>query len=90
MLWGIKYFKMYLDNGLKFKLITDYSALTWLMKNKKPPGRLARWVMYLQAFDFEVLHRKGKAHRKVDALSQPAFMNSRNVSETEDNEDNST
>jgi hypothetical protein len=62
MLWGIKYFKMYLDNGLKFKLITDHSALTWLMKIKEPTGRLARWVMYLQAFDFEVLHRKGKAH----------------------------
>ena len=52
MVWGIKYFKMYLDNVLKFKLITDHSALTWLMKIKEPTGRLARWVMYLQAFDF--------------------------------------
>ena len=34
-------------------------------------GRLARWSIYLQAYDFEILHRAGKLHCNADALSRP-------------------
>ena len=33
-------------------------------------GRLARWVLRLQAFDFEIRHRPGKANANADALSR--------------------
>jgi len=35
-----------------------------------PNGRLARWVMKLQEYDFKTEHRAGKKHQNVDSLSR--------------------
>ena len=59
--------------GTKFEVITDHSALVWLMNLKDPNGRLARWAIYLQSYDFEIIHRKGTNHTNVDALSRPVL-----------------
>jgi hypothetical protein len=40
------------------------------MKAKVPKGRRARWVMELQQYDFEVVHRSGKENKNADALSR--------------------
>lgn len=34
-------------------------------------GRLARWVLGLQPFDYKIIHRAGKKHMNADALSRP-------------------
>ena len=46
VLWAIKTFRVYLY-GKHFKLITDHSALKWLMSIKDPNGKLARWAILL-------------------------------------------
>ena len=69
VLLAIKTFRVYLY-GKHFKLITDHSALKWLMSIKDPNGKLARWEILLQTFDFEIIHRAGKKHANVDALSR--------------------
>lgn len=71
IIWAIKHFRIYLY-GRKFTIITDHSALQWLINLKDPTGRLARWSIYIQAFDFEIKHRSGKSHANVDALSRLA------------------
>ena len=73
VVWAVKYFRIYL-NGTKFLIVTDHSALKWLMTINDPTGRLARWSLYLQAYDFEIIHRKGKKHSNVDALSRPVLI----------------
>ena len=40
----------------------------------EPTGRLARWSLYLQTYDFEITHRNGKKHSNVDLLSRPILM----------------
>lgn len=55
-------------------MITDHFALVWLMSIKDPTARLARWAIYLQAYDFEIVHRKGKAHANADALNRPVLL----------------
>ena len=57
----------------KFKIVTDHSALQYLMKLKNPK-RLARWTIFLSQFDYEIVHRKGKKHCNADYLSQPVLM----------------
>jgi hypothetical protein len=73
VVWAIKQFRTYLY-GTKFEIITDHAALCWLMTINEPTGRLARWAIQLQAFEFSITHRKGKIHNNVDALSRPIMI----------------
>src|ERR1044071_9298639 len=74
VIWAIKHFQHYL--GLKpFQVVTDHSALKWLQTSKIPTGRRARWMMFLQQFDFEIVHRPGKANANADALSRVPEVN---------------
>lgn len=83
---AIEKFRPYLD-GTKFTVITDHSALQWLHKMKDPHGRLARWAMKLQQFNFEIVHRPGKSNTVPDALSRAVEssieVNSINIGETD-------
>ena len=57
--------------GEKFEIITDHAALKWLSTlGETGTGRLVRWALYLQAFDYQIKHRPGTAHANVDALSR--------------------
>jgi len=69
---SIKHFRVYL-HGAKFKVITDHSALSWLINIKDPTGRLARWAIYLQPYQYEIIYRKGSHHSNADALSRPVL-----------------
>ena len=66
--FGTQHFRVYLL-GRKFTISTDHSALSWL-HSMEPKGRIARWLMDLQEFDFEVKHRAGRVHNNADALSR--------------------
>lgn len=56
--------------GVKFTVITDHYALKWLYNIKDPIGRIARWSVRLQQYDFDIIHRKGRDHTVPDALSR--------------------
>jgi len=84
VVWGIKQFRIYL-HGKNFLVITDHSALAWLMSIKDPTGRLARWSIYLQSYEYEIKHRQGLIHSNVDALSRPVM--SIQVQHTNDDHD---
>lgn len=43
-------------------------ALKWLLSCKDLMGKLARWSLKLQTYNFDVFH-KGRLNRNVDALS---------------------
>lgn len=66
---SVKKFRAYVE-GMPFKVVTDHASLKWLMSQKDLSGRLARWSLKLQAFDFEIEHRKGVANVVPDALSR--------------------
>lgn len=69
IVWAIKQFRPYLW-GRHFKVVTDHRPLKWLMSLKDPGSRLTRWTIKLSEYDFEVLHRPGKANGNADALSR--------------------
>jgi hypothetical protein len=69
VVWAIAHFYSYVHRKC-FTLITDHSALCHLFNTATPTGRLARWVMKLQAYDFKIIHRAGKKHSNVDSLSR--------------------
>lgn len=65
----IQRFRCYIE-GMCFTVITDHASLKWLMSRKELTGRLARWSLALQQFDFKIEHRKGSANIVPDALSR--------------------
>jgi len=69
VVWGIRHFRGYLE-GYQFSVITDHQALRWLRGIESPTGRLARWMLELQQYTFEVKYRRGKLNRVADALSR--------------------
>lgn len=62
-------FRPYIE-GLPFRILTDHSSLKWLMSQKDLSGRLARWSLKLQRFDFQIEHRKGSLNVVPDTLSR--------------------
>ena len=66
---AIKHFRYYLTGAL-FKVRTDHAALQWLLSFREPEGQIARWLEYLQGFEFQVVHRAGEQHGNADALSR--------------------
>jgi len=70
VLLSVEKFRCYIE-GTKFEVVTDHSALLWLLRLKTPPSaRLARWILRLQPYEFTIVHRKGKDHILADALSR--------------------
>ena len=46
----------------------DHSALLYLVSKQELTGKLARWTLLLQEFEFDILHRPGVQHVIVDYL----------------------
>ena len=56
--------------GYKFTVITDHHSLCYMSKMVSLGNRLARWTLYLQGFDFDIVYNPGKSHLDADALSR--------------------
>jgi RNase H-like domain found in reverse transcriptase len=55
VLFGLQKFRQHLY-GERFGVVTDHSALVWLMSLQDPKHRLARWILEFQSFDIDMEH----------------------------------
>jgi transposase InsO family protein len=72
LIWGIRHFRPYLI-GRHFELFTDHAALQFLNTmrlDRDLSGRLARYQMFLQEYQFTARFRKGISNANADALSR--------------------
>jgi len=69
--------------GYKAKIVTDHKALTYLVNKPNPSGRLARWLLLMEEFDIDIVHRLGRRHGNVDGLIR-AYEGMGDVSEDDD------
>ena len=71
IIWAVKYFRHYLY-GSKFTIITDHSALKWLLNSSGETAnrRLERWKITLSEYEYDIKYRKGTKHSNADALSR--------------------
>jgi hypothetical protein len=61
VVWGIQHFRVYLE-GQNFHLLTNHSALKWILSLKNTQSRLARWVTFLQQFQYSVTRQRSTQH----------------------------
>jgi len=66
---GLKHFRQYLF-GRHIVIRTDHAALSWLRRTPEPMPQLARWLTFIEEYDYEVQHREGKKHGNADGLSR--------------------
>ena len=66
---GLKQYRQYLL-GRHFVVRTDHAALSWLRRSPEPMPQLARWLTFIEEFNFEVQHRAGRKHQNADSLSR--------------------
>ena len=69
IIFGLKTFRQYLL-GRNFVIRTDHSALQWLRRTPEPMGQLARWLAFVEQYQFELIHRPGAKHGNADGLSR--------------------
>ena len=66
---SLEHFDCYLHE-LPSTLITDHSALQYILQNKNPNKRQFNWSLYISTFNVYIKHRSGKLITHVDALSR--------------------
>jgi len=81
-LLGMRAFR-HLLSGFHFNLVTDHQALRYLKSMKDPHGRIARWLMEMQIYDFDIDHKPGKLHIAPDALSRAPIVQAVNGQSTD-------
>lgn len=62
-------FRQYLI-GHKIIIQTDHMALTFIKQCQLSNGRLTRWALALQEYDFEIVHIPGKMNIAADTLTR--------------------
>ena len=66
---AVKEFYPYLY-GFTFTVITDHNPLISLKGLKDTGGRLTRWLMFLQQFNFDIKYKQGSKHVNADVISR--------------------
>lgn len=67
---AIEKFRGYIE-GITFTVYCDHSSLTYLKTMKNPTPLMARWILRLNAFNFDIRYRKGTCNIVPDCLSRP-------------------
>ena len=69
IVWSFQRLHPYL-HGTNVQVETDHQPLLALLQKKHPPGRLLRWELALQEYQFTLAYRKGTENILADGLSR--------------------
>ena len=69
VVYTLKRFATYLDRR-PFKIVTDCDALARTLANENGVSKIFRWALFLESFNYTIVHRPGKSMGHVDALSR--------------------
>ena len=83
---GLKKFKPYLF-GSKFLVHSDHKPLKYMLDQTDPKGRVARWLLYAQPYQFKIIYKKGSENTDADALSRRPYPPALNVVATPETPD---
>jgi hypothetical protein len=71
MIYTLQKFRHYLL-GFHFKMFTDHSTLKYLVKKPVLGGKICRWLLLFQEYEFEIIVKPGRLNAGPDHLSRLA------------------
>jgi hypothetical protein len=69
MVYALHKFRHYLLGG-HFKMFIDHSVLKYLVNKPMLGGRICRWLLMFQEYDFEIIVKPGRMNKRPDHLSR--------------------
>jgi hypothetical protein len=70
VVWGVRKNKQFLGQN-PFTIYTDHKALETLKKQELPTiGRRTRWILELEIYNYQIIHRQSKKMDHVDHFSR--------------------
>jgi hypothetical protein len=69
MVYALQKFGHYLLGG-HFKMFTDHSSLKYLVNKPMFGGRICKWLLLFQEYDFEIVFKLGRMNKGPDHLSR--------------------
>ena len=78
VVWATHLFRMYLAQPFAkpFQIVTDSEAVKFILQKSQTNSRVMGWVLQMTAFDYTVIHRKGKNNANADTLSRLCLKSS--------------
>ena len=71
IVFGLQKFDYYLmGSGQPFEIVTDHMPLCHLPNSRDPYGRIGRWALLLQGYDYKIKHLPGQKNVVADVLSR--------------------
>ena len=71
LILSLQHFEVYLSSTVAPVLVfTDHNPLVYIQRMKDRNRKLLRWSLFLQEFQLEIRHVKGKNNVVADALSR--------------------
>lgn len=69
IVYSLKRFRPYVF-GIHFTVVTDCNSLRATLSKKDVNSKIARWALFLEEFDYDIIHRPCSKMQHVDALSR--------------------
>jgi hypothetical protein len=69
MVYALEKFHHYLLGG-HFKMFIDHSTLKYIVNKTVLGGRICRWILLFQEYDFEIIVKTGRMNKGPDHLSR--------------------
>jgi hypothetical protein len=69
MVYALQKFRHYLLGG-HFKMFTDHSVLKYIVNKPVLGGRICRWILLFQEYDFEIVVKPRRMNKGPDHLSR--------------------
>ena len=60
-------------HGKRFTIVTYHRPLNYILNSEEPTGKITRWALLLQSYDYDIEYRPGRQNCSADALSRRTY-----------------